>query len=445
MYWKRSTCPVSSLKRASSSRFGPNDALRGLEDRLFDRLDEARLVDPLVLRDHLDRLKEGEVAGRSAAVGLPCVFLRCFLCVRGRRQCFLCSLPPLAPNSKTRRARLDAASGTSWTRAPSMTRTLAVGDAVEQSRRRRAPAAARAESRSLSLAFFPAKRTKSRSVRSGRSTPGELTSRLVGVGDEVGDVERGAEVARDVGAELEVDGRVARGQVAGRRAGLLHEDAQDPAAPLGLELDVDHLGPMRVHDRLDHALERVAVDAVQGEVEGGRDDCVREKGQKKTRAPVGVRVSCTNHQTGGAELTRAEGHDQALSSSGTSASAPMARSRGAGASRARRGGSAAAAPAPPSLEDDELNPAVPRAVARRDVRHEGPLLSVAAGDEAVDATPCCTSQARTASARCSLSTLLCSAVPLLSVWPCTSTPTDLRVADERVGDLGQEAERLAAG
>ena len=42
---------------------GAEDALGGLEDGLFDRLDEARLVDPLVLRDHLDRLKEGEIAG----------------------------------------------------------------------------------------------------------------------------------------------------------------------------------------------------------------------------------------------------------------------------------------------------------------------------------------------------------------------------------------------
>ena len=37
-------------------------ALRRLEDGLFDRLHEARLVDPLVLRDHLDRLEEGEVS-----------------------------------------------------------------------------------------------------------------------------------------------------------------------------------------------------------------------------------------------------------------------------------------------------------------------------------------------------------------------------------------------
>ena len=36
-------------------------ALGRLEDRLFDGLDEPRLVDPLVLRDHFDRLKKGDV------------------------------------------------------------------------------------------------------------------------------------------------------------------------------------------------------------------------------------------------------------------------------------------------------------------------------------------------------------------------------------------------
>ena len=42
---------------------GAEHALGGLEDRLFDRLDQASLVDPLVLRDHLDGLKEGQIAG----------------------------------------------------------------------------------------------------------------------------------------------------------------------------------------------------------------------------------------------------------------------------------------------------------------------------------------------------------------------------------------------
>ena len=83
---------------------------------------------------------------------------------------------------------------------------------------------------------------------------------LVGVGDEVDDVERGAQVTRDVRAELEVDRRLARRQRLSCGAGLLDEHAEHPAAALGPEFDVDHLGPVRVHDRLENAQERGAID-----------------------------------------------------------------------------------------------------------------------------------------------------------------------------------------
>ena len=38
-------------------------ALGGLQDRLLDGLDEPRLVDPLVLGDHFDRLEEARIGG----------------------------------------------------------------------------------------------------------------------------------------------------------------------------------------------------------------------------------------------------------------------------------------------------------------------------------------------------------------------------------------------
>ena len=66
------------------------------------------------------------------------------------------------------------------------------------------------------------------------------------------------------GAELEVDRGVARRQRLLGAPALLDEDAQDPAAALGLELDVDHLGAVRAHDRLDDAHERGAIDSVGG-------------------------------------------------------------------------------------------------------------------------------------------------------------------------------------
>jgi hypothetical protein len=72
------------------------------------------------------------------------------------------------------------------------------------------------DSRSLSLAFWPVKRTKSRSTRGGAARRRGADLEVVGVGDEVGHVERGAEVARDVGAEVEIDRRVAGGQVVRR-------------------------------------------------------------------------------------------------------------------------------------------------------------------------------------------------------------------------------------
>jgi hypothetical protein len=44
------------------------DALGGLEDRFLDRLHETSAVDPLLLRDHVDRLEQARV-GRGRLIG----------------------------------------------------------------------------------------------------------------------------------------------------------------------------------------------------------------------------------------------------------------------------------------------------------------------------------------------------------------------------------------
>src|SRR5260221_2829288 len=109
---------------------------------------------------------------------------------------------------------------------------------------------------------------------------------VVRVRDEVDDVERRAQIPRDSRTQLEVNCSVARRQIAIGGARLFDVQAQNPASPLRLELDFDQLGTVRVNDRLDDALERVAIDSVKVGGARGRhrwgEPC---GGTKKTRAP----------------------------------------------------------------------------------------------------------------------------------------------------------------
>ena len=123
--------------------------------------------------------------------------------------------------------------------------------------------------------------------------------------DEVRHVERGAQVARDAGAELEIDGGVARVGVRVRAPELLDEDPKHPAAGLALELEVDHLRAVRAHDRIDHGVETRAVDGVEaGAGELGHGGSRRNTGEmsdhkRKNAAPrIGVRVVIVNSQLG---------------------------------------------------------------------------------------------------------------------------------------------------
>jgi len=186
------------------------------------------------------------------------------------------------------------------------------------------------------------------------------------VGDEVGHVERWAEVARDVGAEVEVDAASLVDRLFAAAPAFSTYTARS-SGRVGLSSMSTTSAPW-ARDRIDHALERVAVDAVQGG--GGRGGLVmRGKGEKKTRAPGwGPRVL---QPPNWAAETNRRGANQAplcsrVSFRGVRAAGAL-RSPGAGASRARRGGGGGAI-APLPVDDDELNAAISRPVARGDVR-----------------------------------------------------------------------------
>ena len=321
MYWKRSTWPVSSLKRASSSRFGAEHALRGLEDRLLDRLDEARLVDPLVLRDHLDRLKEGQIAG-----GL--LLLDCHVALSAS-SAEKFSSPTPRPRSGAMPAHRQRAmpvhrrsampshrrSGTHRRRRPwRRTRRRGV-----RSRRPRAESRGYAEpsttrtrpsttppsspdddavasgavglEAALELGLVTREPHEVALGLQGSLDAGRADLELVCVRDEVDDVERGAQVARDVRAELEAR-RPRHASIApGADAPAFSTNTRSTQPPRsGLELDVDHFGPVGEHDRLDAraGARRDRSRSVAGK-SGRRDRGSawrrRVKGQKKTRAP----------------------------------------------------------------------------------------------------------------------------------------------------------------
>ena len=129
---------------------------------------------------------------------------------------------------------------------------------------------------------------------------------VVAVRDEVRDVERGAQVAGDAGAEVEIDRGVARVGVRVGAAELLDEDAKDPAAGLALELEIDHLRAVRARDRIDRRrrdasrsmglrLVRASWDMAEvGETRGEMSD-----DKRKNAAPrIGVRVVIVNSQLG---------------------------------------------------------------------------------------------------------------------------------------------------
>ncbi len=203
MYWKRSTWPLSSLKRASSSRVGAEHALRGLEDRLLDRLRRgAPCRSPCPSRPSRSPEGGSNRRCRSAAVGLPCC-----------PQCFLCWIPCRWSRTRTRGARSRCSrAGISCVRLPSTTRTRPSVTPSSSPTTMRSPADPLSSARRLSSRLVA---REAGEVALGPERP--LDARrahleLVGVGDEVDDVERGAEVARDVRAELEADRGIARRQ-----------------------------------------------------------------------------------------------------------------------------------------------------------------------------------------------------------------------------------------
>ncbi len=88
----------------------------------------------------------------------------------------------------------------------------------------------------LQLRFLPAaKRTKPGALLPERAfDAGGADLEVVAVRDDVRDVEGGAQVARDSGAELEIDGGVARVGVRVRAPELLHENARRIHPPCSL-------------------------------------------------------------------------------------------------------------------------------------------------------------------------------------------------------------------
>jgi hypothetical protein len=86
---------------------------------------------------------------------------------------------------------------------------------------------------------------------------------VVSVRNDVGDVERGAEVSRDARAQVEVDRCISGGEGLGRGPLLLDENAKDPSVLLGSELDIDELRSMGQGNGLDNAHKRVAVDSLK--------------------------------------------------------------------------------------------------------------------------------------------------------------------------------------
>ena len=124
MYWKRSTWPVSSLKRASSSRFGPNTlcaALRIASSTVFTRRVLSIPLSFATISRMLPRLVVRSVTAAVVAMTPLSPFrFRCCrtCCVSGLR--FLVPSPFLAPpflgwgaSSKTRLASATSAKGTS--------------------------------------------------------------------------------------------------------------------------------------------------------------------------------------------------------------------------------------------------------------------------------------------------------------------------------------------
>src|SRR5262249_13518938 len=73
---------------------------------------------------------------------------------------------------------------------------------------------------------------------------------IVAIRNRVGDVERGREIARDRGAEVEIDRGVLGRHLLRRCAELLHVHAKNPAS-LVLQLEVDELRPIGTHNGID--------------------------------------------------------------------------------------------------------------------------------------------------------------------------------------------------
>ena len=93
-----------------------------------------------------------------------------------------------------------------------------------------------------------------RAFDSGRSD-----FKMVGVGYEIRDIERGAEVASNARAKIEIDCRILGRHALLVRASLLDQDRKHPTAAFRLEFYVDALPAVRKHDRLDDAEKRLFV------------------------------------------------------------------------------------------------------------------------------------------------------------------------------------------
>src|SRR5262249_22139202 len=153
----------------------PERALRCLQDGRLDGLDEDLLVDALLLRDLIEDLAEARLRGGCSCdrchdnFSVYLFFLRFATHHLRPPRFFGCG-----ESSNTKLASATSSSGASIGLLSTSTRTRPSGAASSKPRSTRCPSGA--GRRSFTRARRPANLAKSAAVRSGRSSPGELTS-----------------------------------------------------------------------------------------------------------------------------------------------------------------------------------------------------------------------------------------------------------------------------